>query len=191
MSLGPGEQAAIIGVGVAVLLGVGGGIFRASTLRGDINGRWSRRVSFAVAALDEKQISELELLRDDVEDILPARFDPAQAIADPAPLSARAATTVGYYRASTRMEGDFVRLRRVCPVLLAALAVLEVATALLTTYYAKLLDWSAVRVSGLLLAAVAVLIMVTTTGAYVALQHRLASAEILAGTGGRTDQERA
>jgi hypothetical protein len=188
VSLQPGDQATIIGVGGAVLLAVGAGIFKASSLRGDMNSKWTRRVSFAVAALDEKTISELEHLRDDVEDILPARFDPGQAIADPAPLSQRAETTVRYHQSRTRMDGDFIRLRNACPALVGGLAAVEVAAAALTAYYAELLHWPALRVGGLMLAVLGVVVLVLTTVAYAVLQHRLASAEILAGTGGRTDE---
>lgn len=148
MTLGAGEQAAIVGVGAAVLLAVGAGIFKASSLRGDMNSKWARRVSFAVVALDEKAISELALLRDDLEDILPARFDPGQAIADPAPLSQRAETTVRYYRARTGMQGDFVRLRRACPVLVGGLAAVEIGAAGATAYYAELWRWTPLRVGG-------------------------------------------
>lgn len=191
MSLGPGDQAAIIGVGAAVLLAVGAGIFKASSLRGDMNGRWTRRVSFAVAALDEKAISELELLRDDVEDTLPGtpRYNPGQAIADPAPLSARAETAVSYYRARTRMKNDFVHLRRACPVLVGGLAAVELAAAGLTAYYAELLHRIWLRMAGLIVAGAGITVLILTVAAYVVLQHRLASAEILAGTGGRTDQD--
>ncbi len=55
-----------------MLLAVGAGIFKAASLRADMNSKWSRRVSFAVAALDEKAISELEHLRDEIESMLPS-----------------------------------------------------------------------------------------------------------------------
>lgn len=189
MSLGAGEQAAIIGVGATVLLAAGGGIFKASSLRGDMNNKWTRRVSFAVAALDEKAIAELRLLRDDLEDTLAPAFDPSQAIADPSPLSERAATTAKYYRARTRMRSDFARLLWACPVLVGGLAVVEVATAALTVYYAELWDFTGLRIGGLVLAGVGTVTLVLVVVGYAVLQHRLASAEILAGTGGRADQD--
>lgn len=187
MSLHTGDEAAIIGLGVGVILTVGAGIFKASTLRGDINSRWTRRVSFAIVALDEKTISELEQLRDDVDDVLPGGhgFAPAQAIANPAPLSARAETTVKYYRARTRMERDFHLLRRLCPSLVVALAAVELAALILTLFYAELVTWGWLRPCGLILLAGAAAALVVATCVYVVLQHRLASAEILAGTGGQ------
>lgn len=187
MSLTPGDAAAIIAVGVGALVAVGAGIFKAAALRGDMNTKWTRRVAFAVAALDEKTIAELEQLRDDVEDILPAghdNFDPAQAIANPAALFARAEHTVSYYSARTRMQTDFVRLRKLCPLLVATLTGVEVAAAILTAFYAELLVWAWLRPCGLIILAVATSMLIFATAAYVVLQHRLAGAEILAGTGG-------
>ncbi len=188
MSLSTGDEAAVIAVGVGVLVAVGAGIFKVAAMRGDMNTKWARRVAFAVAALDEKTIAELEQLRDDVENILPTGhggFDPAQAIANPAPLFRRAENTVSYYRARARMEQDFVRLRGLCPLLLAALTGLEIAAAVLTVFYAELLLWRWPRSCGLILLAGATVTLIAATAAYVVLQHRLAGAEILAGTGGR------
>lgn len=189
MSLGAGEQAAIIGVGATVLLAAGGGVFKASSLRGDMNNKWTRRVSLAVAALDEKALSELSLLRDDVEDTLADAFDPAQAIADPAPLSRRAETTVKFRKGRTRMQEDFKRLLQVCPFLVGGLAAVVVATAALTVYYSELWDVAAFRIGGLILAGIGLAVLVLVGIAYAVLQHRLASNEILAGTGGRADQD--
>lgn len=156
-----------------------------------MNAKWTRRVALAVAALDEKAISELEQLRDEIEDMLPGGrpFDPAQAIADPAPLSQRAEQTVRFYRARTRMEGDMIWLRRLGRILLAGLIGLEAAAAGLTAHFAQLVNWGLLRIAGFILLGLAVLTLVLTAATYVLLQDRLAGAEILAGTGGRADHE--
>lgn len=187
MSLTSGDEAAIIAVGATLLAGAGAGIFKAASLRGDTNAKWNRRVEYAIAALDEKALAELEQLRDDVQDILPAGrgFDPSQAIANPAALSQRAERTVRFYRARTRMESDFERLCSICPTLVGALTLFLIAVCILTSFYADLLTWGWVEVCGLVVLAAAVGALVVTTALYVILQHRLASAEILAGTGGR------
>jgi hypothetical protein len=188
LTLSPGDEAAIIAVGVGALLAVGAGIFKVAALRGDMNTKWARRVDFAVAALDEKTIAELEQLRDDVEDILPAGpggFDPAQAIANPAPLFVRAEHTVKYYRARARMEKDLVRLRRLGPVLVCALTGVEIAAAILTVFYGELLLWAWLEACGLIVLGVAVVAVIAATATYAVLHHRLAGGEILAGTGGR------
>jgi hypothetical protein len=188
LTLTTGDETEIIAFGVAVLLAIGGGIFKVATLRGDMNSKWTRRVDFAVAALDERTIAALEQLRDEVDAILPTDadgFDPAQAIADPVPLFKLAESTVSYYRTRERMEIDFVRLRRLCPGLLGALTGIEVTVVALTAFYAHLLLWAWLRPSGLILGGFAVAGLVGAGAYYVLLQHRLASAEILAGSGGR------
>jgi hypothetical protein len=188
LTLTSGDEAAIIAVGATLVAGSGAGIFKAASLRGDTNAKWNRRVEYAVAALDEKALAELEQLRDDVEDILPAGpgFDPSQAIANPAALSERAERTVRFYRARTRMQRDFERLCSVCPVLVGALTGFLIAVCILTSFYADLVTWGWVELCGLIILAAAVVTLVVTTVLYVVLQHRLASAEILAGTGGRS-----
>jgi hypothetical protein len=192
LSLGAGSEAAVIGVGVAVLLGSGTGVVKAASLRGDMNIKWSRRVKFAVAALDEKTFNELEGLRTDITKILPTDydpdFDPAEILTDPAPLSGRAEKTAAYYRLRTRMETDLVRLRRLGPVAVGGFSSLVAASTLMTIYYAQLFQWNVLRALGIVLLGVAAVILVATGSVYVVLQHRLATGEILAGTGGRYDQ---
>jgi hypothetical protein len=124
--LNPGDQATIIGVGAAVLLAAGGGIWRAASLRGDLNARWRRRVDFAVARLDELIIAELRMLRDEVDTVLPEPqdFDPVLVLADPAPLSKRAAHVVKLYRTRQHMERDLARSRSVGIALITALSLI-------------------------------------------------------------------
>jgi hypothetical protein len=188
LTLKPGDEAAIIAVGVAVILAVSVGIFKAASFRGDMNSRWARRVGFAVAALGEKTIAELEQLRDAVDEALPsnlAGFDPSQAIADPAPLFKRADSVVKYYRARTGMEKDLVSLRRLGPVLVAALTGVDIATAALTVFFAELLEWEWIKPLGFALLIFSVLVLCLAGIVYIVLQDRLADGEILAGTGGR------
>lgn len=188
MNLSAGDQAQILGVGAGALLVVAAGIFKASVLRGDMNSKWTRRVDLAVSALVEKTISEAEQLRDKVDEILPtAPFDPVHLLADPAPLGQLAGRTVGFYRASLRMGSDFVLLRRICPVIVGALVAMELAILALTAHYGELVSWSWLRLPGLILLGAAAVVIVGATAIYVVLQHRLTSAEIEAGTGGRID----
>ena len=190
MNLSTGDQAQVIGVGAAVLLAAGAGAFKTASLRGDMNAKWARRVALAVSALDEKLISGLEQLRDEVDELLPAdRFSPADAIADPAPLAQHAEETVAYHRARVRMEGDLKLLRNVGPVFVFALAVLGLAAAGLTAYVGELLLWAWLPRAGLISGGVAFLVLIVALAAYAVLNHRLASAEILAGTGGQLESE--
>jgi hypothetical protein len=188
LSLGAGDEAAILGVGAAALIAFGAGIFKASALRGDMNSKWARRVDLAVSALDEKTIAAAERLRDKVNELLPsAPFEPVHLEADPAPLAKLAERTVEFYKASTRMGRDLVVLRKVCPVIVGGLTAMEVAILALTAHYGELVGWSWLRLPGLILLGIAAVILVVTGAMYVVLQHRLASAEIEAGTGGRID----
>jgi hypothetical protein len=189
LSLDPGSQAAIIGVGAAVLLAVGAGIFRYAGFRGDMNQRWSGRVDYTVAALEEKTIRGLELLRGEINEILPEVFDPKEAIADPAPLVGRAEMCAKAYRARDRMERDFAWLLKLDLVLLGGLIAFAIATAAVTVYYAELVHWTWLRLAGLSLLAVSTMALIAAGGEYVWLQRRLSGAEILGDTGGRSEAE--
>lgn len=115
MSLSASDQAQIIGIGTVLLLGIGGGIWRTATLRGDQNSRWASRVDLAVAALDEKTINQLEILRIEVNEALPPPgeqpgFSPLAVIADLAPLSQSAERAVQLHRTSRGMGKALRRL---------------------------------------------------------------------------------
>lgn len=192
MTLSAGDEAAVIAVGVTVVLAVTVGVFRVASLRGDMNSKWARRTAFAVAALGEKTIAELEQLRDAVDETLPATpdgFDPSQAIANPAPLFERAEKTVKYYRAQTRMEKDLDHLRGLGPILVGALIGIDAAAAVLTIFFAELLKWAWIKPFGFVLLVASGLTLVAAGGFYIVLQQHLADDEILAGTGGQAQGE--
>lgn len=190
MTLSTGDEAQIIGVGAAALLVLSGAIYKMASFRGDMDSKWSGRVKFATAALDEKTIAELEGLRDDVEEILPAGgggFNPAQVLADPAPLSKRAEKTVKFYKARTRMQGDFEKLRALGPVFVGSLATLQFQAVLLTLYFSEILRWSWFKPVGLILLVAGLLALFVSGAALVFLHQRLANEQILAGTGGQAE----
>lgn len=182
--LSPGDQATVIGVGAAVLLAVASGIWRASTLRGDVNARWKKRVDFAVARIDELIVTELRLLRDQIDTFLPdpRDFDPALVVADPASLSRRAGHVVKLYRIRQHMEIDLARSRSVGPVLILALSVLALGTASVTAFYGELINEGVMRTGGLAFAAIGVVLLVCVTAVHAYLQNRLSVGEIEAGT---------
>jgi hypothetical protein len=195
LSLSPSEQTGIIALGATMMAAAGSGAFRLASLRGDTNSKWSRRVPFAVSALNEKATLELEELRDEINELLPTgsesnpvAIDPDDVVTAPAALSERTKTIADLFGASARMESDLAWLIRLGPVLVGSLGTFALAAALLTVFYAQLLDWSALRVGGLIMLAISVATLVVATVVYIVLQHRLASDEIRAGTGGRGDQ---
>jgi len=192
MSLDAGSEATVVGVGVAALLGSGTGVVKAAAFREDSHSRWKDRVRFARVALDEKTFAELETLRREINEVLPLdfdpNFDPAELIVDPAGLSHRAGKAAAYYRTRSRMERDLVRLRRLGPIAVGGFGSLAVAAVLLTVYYAQLARWSALRTAGLLLLAASAVVLIAILIIYVVLEHRMTSAEILAGTGASADR---
>src|ERR1700677_2351069 len=152
MSLSAGDQAQVIGVGVALLIASGAGVWKVATLRGNVNARWAARVAFAVAALDEKTIRQLQLLRDEVDAVLPeGAFDPGQAIADPGPLSSLAEEAVDLQRTRRRMQSSITGLMRIGRAAVAGLAAFFLGTACTTAHYAELWDWRPLQVGGLIL----------------------------------------
>jgi hypothetical protein len=187
MSLSAGDQTQVIGIGAVLLLGVGGGIWRTATLRGDQNARWAARVALAVAALDEKTIQQLERLRADVDGVLPeGTFDPAQVIADPAPLSDCAERAVELHRMSRRMKNAHRYLLMTGRAVVVGLAGLFAGVACATIHYAELWTWSSLGVIGLFLIAISGAVLFATGATYVVLQDQLATAEQEAGTAGQT-----
>jgi hypothetical protein len=189
MSLSAGNQAQVIGIGAFLLLGLGGGVWRTSTLRGDQNARWAARVDLAVAALDARTIRQLETLRADVDAALPKEeFDPAQAIADPAPLSQSAERAVDLHRASTHMRSALRRLLLVARLVVGGLAGLFVGVACTTLHYAELWNWSPLRIAGFAVLGASGLLLLGTCAGYFVLQEQLAGAEQLAGTAGQAAQ---
>lgn len=188
-----GDQLTVVGIGVGVLLVLIPAIFKAGSLRGDANNKWSSRRDLAVVALDEKTVVELRNLRDETNTVLPpvdAPFDPAQAIVDPSPLSERVERTAKYYRARVGMERDLDRLRRLGRVFVASLSMLAVATVLLTVYYSELLDWKSLQWAGVGVGGVGLTTFIVAGVVYILCEDRLSGAEILADTAAQTYPER-
>lgn len=189
MSLTAGDQAAIIAVGAAVLLGIATAIVKAVNIRGDSNDKWSSRIDLAAGALDEKTVAELAILRTEIDSVLPdpdAPFEPAQAIVDPSPLSARVEKTAKYYRARIRLKKDLDRVLRMGRMFVAGLVILAIGVVLLTTYFAELLNWPWARPVGFGFGGLGALTLVLAMAIYGVCVDRLAGAEILADTAGRS-----
>jgi hypothetical protein len=190
VSLDTGEQATIIGIGLAALVALGGGVWRAASIRGDVNARWARRVAFATAALDEKTIAELEGLRDDVDEVLPeGPFDPQQAITDPAPLTKRAERATELHRVRVRMEKCVKRLMFVGRMTVATLIVLILGVVGATLHYAELVTREPLEPIALIILGLGMALLIGVGIAYIVLQDQLASGEDLAGTAGRVEEE--
>lgn len=185
MKLQGSDQAGIIAVGVGALVAVAAALFKAANLRGDSNSKWSSRVDLAAGALDEKTVAELQLLRADIDRLLPDTdepFEPAQAIVDPSPLSARVEKTAKYYRARVRMGKNLNRVRRLGRVFVGSLILIAFAVVLLTVYYAELLSWNWIRPAGLVIGGLGVFVVILAMSVYIFWVDRLSGDEILADT---------
>jgi hypothetical protein len=155
-----------------------------------MNHQWASRVTLAVSVLKEKTISGLEALRAHTNEILPfGGFNPSLVIADPAPLVRDAEECAKTYRAGVQMNTHFEWLLRLGPVFVIALIASEFGVAALTAHYGDLLTWPWLRAAGFAVFGIAVLLVLGAGATYIFLQHRLAGAEILAGTGGREGME--
>jgi hypothetical protein len=183
-SLTPGEQATIIGIGLALLTAVSGGIWRSASLRGDVNMRWKRRVDFAVARLAELIVNELATLRSEVDELLPSpgSFDPATVVEDPSSLSDRAAHIAKLGRIRQRMEDDLSKARAVGPFIMAALIVLWLGVLVGTVDYAEIERSSGLRDVALVLSGVGFVGLCCAAAIHVRFQLRLSAGEIAAGT---------
>lgn len=184
-------QIAVVAIGVTALLALGPAIFKAANLRGDVNNKWSSRVDLAVVALDEKTVVELRELRDEINEVLPepdAPFDPAQAIVDPAPLSARVERTAEYYERRVGMERNLDRVRRLGRVFVTSLSMIAVGVVPLTVYYSDLLEWEWMRWAGLALLGVGLVALISAATVYIVCVDRLSGAEILADTGAQASR---
>jgi len=199
LSLSGGDQAAIVALGVTILTATGGGIFKAVNLRGDSNRKWSSRIDLAAGALDEKTVAELQILRADIDGLLPEPgtplepgppFDPAQAIVDPSPLSERVERVAKYYRARVRLQRDLDRVLALGRVFVVGLIAFAVGVVLLTLSFAEVATLGWLRAAGFAVGGVGLTTLVLAMIGYGICVDRLAGAEILADTASQGEESR-
>jgi phosphate/sulfate permease len=87
------------------------------------------------------------------------------------------------------MEKDLGHLRGLGPILVGALIGIDAAAAVLTVFFAELLEWAWIKPFGFVLLVASGLTLVAAGGFYIVLQQHLADDEILAGTGGQAQGE--
>ena len=177
-----GDPASVVGVGLAVLLVLGTGMWKAASLRGDLNRTWSKRVDAATAALTDRAIDELRALRAETDRRLGDEDDPNPpllAAADPAPLIVRAEAVARFNRTGQRLRSHLDRLLLIAPYIVPVLVIAALGTVALTLFYAEIIDRRWVRVVGLIASALGFVLLVLLFGTYLSAQHRLSGAEIL------------
>jgi hypothetical protein len=192
LSLDAGDQATIIGIGVAAVVVLVPALVKAANFRGDMNKKWSSRIDLAAVALDEKTVVALRRLRDEIGDTLPdadTPFDPAQAILDPSPLVGKIEKTSKYYRSRVRMQKYLNTLLHLGRISAAALALLIIMVVLVTVFYAELWHATLVRTVGLIGGGLALFALVAAGVAHYVCVEGLASSEILAETASQAGAE--
>jgi hypothetical protein len=191
LSLDPGAQAAVVGTGLLLFVGFCGGVFRASSVRGETSRKWDERVGLARSALSLLTLAELRELRTEINRLIPKTdiFDPLEVVADPAPLRSRIERTAEYYDARVRMQESFERAPTLGRAFVAGLALLALATVPLTIHFAQLVHttWLAWVGAGLL--GLGCVVLFPAAILYIICEDRLSSGEILARTGNMTATE--
>lgn len=176
------DPATVVGIGLAALIALSGALWKAASLRGDVNRNWSRRAGAATAALTDRAIDELQALRRETDWLLgnPDEENPlVLTTVDPMPLVRRAEAVANYSGARDRIEHNLERLLRVAPLLIPALIVLIASVAMLTLYYADIAHYRGVRIAGLGALGLGGLPSGALFGIYLLAQHRLSGAELL------------
>jgi hypothetical protein len=176
------DPATVVGIGLGALIALGGALWKAASLRGDVNRSWSRRVDAATAALTDRAIDELQALRRETDRLLgdpDEASPPVLATVDPTPLVRRAEAVASYADTRDRLDSHLRRLLRVAPLLVPSLVVLIMSVVLLTLYFSDIAHFGGVRIAGLATLGVGGLPAVGLFGIYLHAQHRLSGAELM------------
>ncbi|MBV9193882.1 MAG: hypothetical protein JO168_07020 [Solirubrobacterales bacterium] len=179
------DPAAVVGVGLAVILALGAALWKAGNLRGEVNRAWAQRVDAVTTALTDRALDELQALRRETDRLLgdpDAENPPLLASVDPAPLVRRAEAVARYAQTRDRLDGYFRRLLRLAPLLIPTLIVLILSTALLTLYYSKIEHFADFRLAGLITLVGGGVVGVILFALYLIAEHRLSGAELLGGS---------
>lgn len=177
------DPATVVGIGLAVLLGLGAALWKTGALRGDINREWASRVNAATSALTDRTIDELNALRRETDRLLgspDAEDPPVLASVDPTPLVRRATTAADYHKARRKLNGHFQRLLKIAPLLIPAVVLLGISDIALCLYFAKIAHVRSLLVGGLGSLGIGSIAGGLLFAAYLITEHRLAGAELLA-----------
>jgi hypothetical protein len=180
------DPGTVIGIGLTALLVLGGALWRAGALRGELNRDWASRVNAATTALTDRTIDELNALRRDTDQLLGpenAEDPPNLASVDPSPLVKRAVEAAGYYVARRKLVKYFDRLLWIAPLLVPDVLLLMVSDVALSLYCANIVHRAALLVIGLAALGLGVVAGILLAGLYLVTEHKLAGAEIQAQSG--------
>ena len=176
------DKAVIFSVGSAFMLGFGGGLFQAVTLRASIHREWVDRKDRCFVGLDESALTALYSIHAQVSRYLePGKeFWPKGPPLDPATLKNLVDDFSRALRWKSRMQLDIERLLRIGPLLVVAFTLGIVAVGLVFLSQAWTPQNGMLAVVGYALFATTLIVLAGIYGCYVFFRHRLASTEILA-----------
>jgi hypothetical protein len=176
------DRAEILGVAAALMIPAVVAGWKAASLRGDINEKWSERVAVAHAGLTTLAVEELLALQIEIGRLLGGSgggFDPGQVTIDPEPLTSRSERFGALIRARDSVQARFVRHRRLGPYLLGACVLYILGLGASTAVFEDVVDSEVVKVVGLGAVTLAIGIAVVVFILFAYYESRLASAEIL------------
>lgn len=180
----------LVGISVTALIAVCAAIFKTATLRSRISREWSPRVYTCMAGLDELSLQAISDLYNQIQKNFSTITDkdiwPDGPPIDPLSLRQPIEVYTRALRFRTRLEKDVTRLMRIGPILVASLSVFAVSIALITLNTIDILASHTLLIIGYYLGSISFLLTTVSVCAYVILQHRLASVEVLS-YGGLSD----
>lgn len=176
----------IVSIGTIVLLSTIAGIWRAATLRGDMNEKWGHRVQVVKAGLDEAASKRLINLRRQIDDFFSpdGQLSRSGVLADPSLLRASVAEFQKCLNARERLDRRFRILLGIGPLLTAGLIIFAFAVIVGILYSLGVYDTRWVFLAILVFGILSMSGCLISLGFYIFIQHKLASAEILADSAG-------
>jgi hypothetical protein len=156
--------------------------WKAASWRGDVFNKWSERVEFAHAGLNERANSELVALQVAISEALGGAtgFTPAEVSADPDPLVASANRCANLLRARDRLRGRFQRYRQLGPILIPTVAAYLLGWLAATLYFTEVIHRSWAKIVGFALGGLAVVVALAIFCLYAYFEAKLTAAEEMA-----------
>ena len=175
----------IFSVGSAFVLGFGGGLFRAATLRASIHREWVDHKNRCIVGLDDVAWNALFAIHAQVGGYLEPEkeFWPKGPPLDPAALQTLVDEFSRALRWKNRIQMDVDRLLSIGLLLVVAFGLGMVAVGFVLLSHAWSPQNLTLAVIGYFLFAIALTALAVIYGLYVFLRHRLTNTEILASEG--------
>ena len=180
---------ALLAFSTALLIPGVTGLWKAGSLRGDTNEKWRDRVDLAIAALSERAVAQLRILRRSINDVLgpefqgvEEKFDPLTVVVDPSKFSEPVGKFQHCIQVRNKLRRRFRALLRLGTALIISTGLYLLGLITSTLYFGKFTKYTDNRwigVTGSVLFLLGVLGMASVLVVYIYLQQRLSSAEIL------------